>query len=67
VTATGTAIIADHTAVDRFAAIPSSYLTAAAALRQVQACHPNWEGSIRLGQAFWWLSARLAGWDGVSP
>jgi len=28
-----------------------------------QACHPNWDGSIRLAKAFWWLMARVGGWE----
>ncbi len=28
-----------------------------------QACHPNWPGKIRLASAFWWLMARVAGWE----
>jgi hypothetical protein len=31
-----------------------------------QACHPNWDGSLRLAKAHWWLMARIAGWDGGS-
>jgi hypothetical protein len=28
-----------------------------------QACHPNWTGKLLLGKAFWYLSARIAGWE----
>jgi hypothetical protein len=28
------------------------------------ACHPNWTGSIMLAKAFWWMMARIAGWEG---
>jgi hypothetical protein len=31
-----------------------------------QACHPNWTGSIRLARAFWYLMARLTGWNPVT-
>jgi hypothetical protein len=27
--------------------------------------HPNVQGSIRLAKGFWWLMARIAGWDGA--
>lgn len=26
--------------------------------------HPNVDGSIRMAKGFWWLMARIAGWDG---
>ena len=26
-----------------------------------QACHPNWDGKVRLAQAFWWLLTQLGG------
>jgi hypothetical protein len=26
--------------------------------------HPNWNGAIRLAKGFWWLMARVSGWNG---
>ena len=28
--------------------------------------HPDIDGSIRLAQGFWWMMARVAGWDGTT-
>jgi len=32
-----------------------------------QACHPNWDGSIRIAKALWYLMARVAGWRESPP